>query len=74
MSYLTYNITHKLTDQFIPDPDQEEIYNVGHYFGMSYEQVRDSGAPRAVADPWAIACRNSSRLAGSSISASFCDR
>jgi integrase/recombinase XerD len=30
--------------------------------------------PQAAADPWAIACSNSSRLAGSSISASFCDR
>jgi 3-oxoacyl-[acyl-carrier protein] reductase len=41
---------------------------------VAFALPRDSDAPQAAADPWAIACSNSSRLAGSSISASFCDR
>src|SRR5271166_3488636 len=41
---MLYNVTHKLTKQ-IPEPSQEEIYNCPYYFGMSLEQVKQSGAP-----------------------------
>jgi hypothetical protein len=39
-----YNITHKLT-KIISPPSQEDIYNCPHYFAMSYDQVKKSGAP-----------------------------
>jgi hypothetical protein len=41
---MLYNTTWKFT-KVIDPPTQEEIYNCPHYFGMSYEQVRDSGPP-----------------------------
>lgn len=41
---MLYNTTHKLT-RIIEAPSQEDIYNCPHYFAMSYEQVKASGAP-----------------------------
>lgn len=41
---MLYNTTHKLT-KIIQPPSQEEIYNCPHYFAMSYDQVKKSGAP-----------------------------
>lgn len=41
---MLYNTTHRLTKYILP-PSQEEIYNCPHYFAMSYEQVKASGAP-----------------------------
>lgn len=41
---MLYNTTYKLT-QIIEPPSQEDIYNCPHYFAMSYEQVKRSGAP-----------------------------
>lgn len=41
---MLYNITHKLT-KIISPPSVEEIYNCPHYFAMSYDQVKKSGAP-----------------------------
>src|SRR5271170_2742591 len=41
---MMYNTTHKLTKIILP-PSQEDIYNCPHYFAMSYEQVKSSGAP-----------------------------
>jgi hypothetical protein len=41
---MLYNTTHKLTKVILP-PSHEDIYNCPHYFGMSYEQVKTSGAP-----------------------------
>lgn len=41
---MLYNTTHKLT-KIIAPPSQEDIYNCPHYFGMSYDQVKNSGAP-----------------------------
>ena len=45
MERFTYNNTHKFT-KIIEPPSQEEIYNCPHYFAMSYEQVKSSGAPQ----------------------------
>lgn len=41
---MLYNTTHKLT-KIINPPSQEDIYNCPHYFAMSYDQVKNSGAP-----------------------------
>jgi hypothetical protein len=41
---MLYNTTHILT-KIIPPPSQEDIYNCPHYFAMSYDQVKSSGAP-----------------------------
>lgn len=41
---MIYNTTHKLT-KIIQSPSQEDIYNCPHYFAMSYDQVKTSGAP-----------------------------
>jgi len=41
---MIYNTTHKAT-KIIAPPSQEDIYNCPHYFAMSYEQVKTSGAP-----------------------------
>ncbi|HEY5267659.1 MAG TPA: hypothetical protein VII94_00815 [Candidatus Saccharimonadales bacterium] len=41
---MLYNTTHKLT-KIIDPPSHEDIYNCPHYFGMSYDQVKSSGAP-----------------------------
>jgi hypothetical protein len=42
---MLYNTTHQFT-KIIAPPSQEDIYNCPHYFGMSYEQVKQSGAPQ----------------------------
>lgn len=42
---MLYNTTHKFT-KFIEPPSQEDIYNCPHYFAMSYNQVKASGAPQ----------------------------
>lgn len=41
---MLYNMTHRLSKTIAP-PSQEDIYNCPHYFSMSYEQVKKSGAP-----------------------------
>jgi hypothetical protein len=41
---MLYNTTHQLT-KIIEPPSQEDIYNCPHYFAMSYDQVKASGAP-----------------------------
>lgn len=41
---MLYNTTHKFT-KIISAPSQEDIYNCPHYFAMSYDQVKASGAP-----------------------------
>jgi len=41
---ILYNTSHKFT-KIIDPPSQDEIYNCPHYFGMSYDQVKSSGAP-----------------------------
>jgi hypothetical protein len=41
---MIYNTGHKFT-KVIEPPSQEDIYNCPHYFGMSYDQVKESGAP-----------------------------
>ena len=41
---MLYNTTHKLT-KVIEAPTQEDIYNCPHYFAMSYNQLKESGAP-----------------------------
>jgi hypothetical protein len=41
---MLYNATHKLTVS-IAEPSQEDIYNCPYYFGMSYDQVKQSGCP-----------------------------
>jgi len=41
---MLYNTTHKFT-KIIEAPSQEDIYNCPHYFAMSYDQVKNSGAP-----------------------------
>lgn len=41
---MLYNTTHKFT-KYIEPPSQEDIYNCPHYFAMSYQQVKASGAP-----------------------------
>lgn len=46
---MLYNTTHKLTKIILP-PSHEDIYNCPHYFGMSYEQVKSSGAPKFLID------------------------
>jgi hypothetical protein len=46
---MLYNTTHNLT-KIIEPPTQEDIYNCPHYFGMSYEQVKTSGAPQFLID------------------------
>lgn len=42
---MLYNVNHKFT-KYINPPSQEDIYNCPHYFAMSYEQVKSSGAPQ----------------------------
>jgi hypothetical protein len=42
---MLYNTTHQFT-KIIEPPAEEDIYNCPHYFGMSYDQVKASGAPR----------------------------
>ena len=42
---MLYNTTHRFTKTISP-PSQEDIYNCPHYFAMSYEQVKKSGAPQ----------------------------
>jgi hypothetical protein len=42
---MLYNTTHKFT-KLIEPPSQEDIYNCPHYFAMSYDQVKASGAPQ----------------------------
>lgn len=42
---MLYNTTHQFT-KIIQPPSQEDIYNCPHYFAMSYDQVKDSGAPQ----------------------------
>lgn len=46
---MLYNISHRLT-KIIEAPSQEDIYNCPHYFGMSYNQVKTSGAPQFLID------------------------
>lgn len=46
---MLYNTTHKLT-KIIDSPSQEDIYNCPHYFAMSYDQVKSSGAPKFLID------------------------
>jgi hypothetical protein len=41
---MIYNTGHKFT-KIIEPPSQEDVYNCPHYFGMSYDQVKESGAP-----------------------------
>lgn len=41
---MQYNTGLKLT-KIIQPPSQEDIYNCPHYFAMSYDQVKASGAP-----------------------------
>ena len=41
---MLYNASHTFT-KFIEEPSQEDLYNCPHYFGMSTEQVKKSGAP-----------------------------
>ena len=41
---MLYNTTHKFS-KIIEPPSQEDIYNCPHYFAMSYDQVKSSGAP-----------------------------
>lgn len=41
---MLYNTTHKFT-KIIEPPSQEDIYNCPHYFAMSYDQVKQAGAP-----------------------------
>jgi hypothetical protein len=41
---MLYNTTHKLTNVIAP-PSHEDIYNCPHYFAMSYDQVKNAGAP-----------------------------
>lgn len=42
---MLYNTTHKIS-KVIEPPSQEDIYNCPHYFAMSYDQVKNSGAPQ----------------------------
>lgn len=42
---MLYNTTHRFT-KVIEAPSQEDIYNCPHYFAMSYDQVKASGAPQ----------------------------
>jgi hypothetical protein len=42
---MLYNVTHKVS-KIIEPPSQEDIYNCPHYFAMSYDQVKQSGAPQ----------------------------
>lgn len=42
---MLYNTSHKFT-RVIDPPSQEDIYNCPHYFAMSYDQVKISGAPK----------------------------
>jgi hypothetical protein len=46
---MLYNTTHKFT-KIIEAPAQEDIYNCPHYFAMSYDQVKTSGAPKFLID------------------------
>jgi hypothetical protein len=41
---MLYNTTHKFS-KVIDPPSQEDIYNCPHYFAMSYDQVKSTGAP-----------------------------
>ena len=41
---MIFNATHRFC-KIIEPPSQEEIYNCPHYFAMSYDQVKKSGAP-----------------------------
>lgn len=41
---MLYNTTHQFT-KIIEPPSQEDIYHCPHYFAMSYDQVKQSGAP-----------------------------
>lgn len=42
---MLYNTTNRFT-KIIEAPSQEDIYNCPHYFGMSYDQVKNAGAPK----------------------------
>lgn len=42
---MLYNVTHKVS-KIIEAPSEEDIYNCPYYFAMSYEQVKNSGAPQ----------------------------
>lgn len=46
---MLYNTTHRFTKTIAP-PSQEDIYNCPHYFAMSYNQVKASGAPQFLID------------------------
>ena len=46
---MLYNTSFKFTKTINP-PSQEDIYNCPHYFAMSYDQVKSSGAPKFLID------------------------
>src|SRR6266478_4884381 len=67
----------------IPELPRRDL--IGQFWGFDSDRIlkfvlreiilsQEIQMPQAAADPWAIACSNSSRLAGSSFSASCCDR
>lgn len=42
---MLYNVSHKVS-KIIEPPSQEDIYNCPYYFAMSFDQVKQSGAPQ----------------------------
>lgn len=46
---MLYNTGHRFT-KIIDPPSQEDIYNCKYYFGLNYNQVKVSGAPKFLID------------------------